>query len=142
MSESSRLYPKRPLVGVSAAIVDRGKVLLVQRGNQPLKGMWSLPGGLIKAGENLQDAARRELLEETGITAGGMAQIDVIEIIDSDHSGVRYHYILVVYSGVYKNGTPMAGSDAAALCWAGPEEAQKLELTKGTLAIIKNLTRC
>ena len=142
MSDSSRLYPKRPLVGVSAAIVDKGKVLLVRRGNQPLKGMWSFPGGLIKAGENLQSAARRELLEETGVTAGAMTQIDVIEIIDIDRDLVRYHYVLVVYSGVYESGVPMAGSDASELCWAGPEKAQNLELTKGTLAIIENLTRC
>ncbi len=140
MSSSSRLYPSRPLVGVSAAIVDRGKVLLVQRGNAPLQGMWSFPGGLIKAGEKLIDAARRELLEETGITAGPLKQIDVIEILDIDQDRARHHYILIIYSGAYKSGAAQAASDASALCWADYKRAKKLELTKGALGIIKNLT--
>ncbi len=141
MSKSSRLYPARPLVGVSAAIVDRGRVLLVQRGNAPLQGMWSFPGGLVKTGEKLINAARRELLEETGISAGALRQVDVIEILDIDQDRARHHYILIIYSGVYKSGAAQAASDASALCWADYKTAKKLTLTEGALGIIKNLTR-
>jgi ADP-ribose pyrophosphatase YjhB (NUDIX family) len=140
MSESSRLYPARPLVGASAAIMNRDRVLLVQRGHEPLKGMWSFPGGLVKAGETLVEAARRELEEETGVYAEGLKPVDTLEIIEHDGDLVRHHYVLVVHGGFYKSGSAKAASDAAALCWADYEDAQKLELTQGCLAIIKKLT--
>ena len=62
-----REYPDRPLVGVGALIVDAGRVVLIKRGHEPLKGEWSIPGGLLEVGETLRQAAEREALEETGL---------------------------------------------------------------------------
>ena len=63
-----RRYPSRPILGVGAILLRRGRVLLVQRGRAPLKGYWSLPGGALELGERLEDGVRREVLEETGLT--------------------------------------------------------------------------
>ena len=67
MSGAGRKYPPRPVVGVGAIILRRGRVLLVQRGRAPGRGLWSLPGGAVEPGERLEDAVRREVREETGL---------------------------------------------------------------------------
>jgi ADP-ribose pyrophosphatase YjhB (NUDIX family) len=80
MNVDPRRNPVRPLLGVSVAVWWRRKVLLVKRGKPPLLGLWSLPGGLVEAGEALIDAAARELMEETGIGAESFEAIDRAEI--------------------------------------------------------------
>jgi ADP-ribose pyrophosphatase YjhB (NUDIX family) len=61
-----RDYPERPIIGVGAVIVEGGRVLLVRRDTEPLRGEWSVPGGMLELGEKLRDGVRREALEETG----------------------------------------------------------------------------
>src|SRR5580704_15308639 len=97
-----RRYPKHPLVGVGALIFTRagrrGPILLAERGGQPLRGYWSLPGGLLETGERLEDAVRREVLEETGLRVEPVKRFDIFERIMLDASGKpEYHYILVDY---------------------------------------------
>ena len=89
----------RPVLGVSALIVDGGRVLLVRRGRAPLKGYWSLPGGHVEAGETLAAAAAREVREETGILVADLRRIDLAEIIGRDgESGIAHHIVLVVFA--------------------------------------------
>ncbi|WP_164107913.1 NUDIX domain-containing protein, partial [Serratia marcescens] len=61
--------PARPMVGASIAVIRDGRVLLAQRANEPMRGVWTLPGGVVEAGERLAEAALRELMEEVGLTA-------------------------------------------------------------------------
>ena len=78
----AREFPEAPLVGIGAVVVDQGRVLLVRRGHEPLKGKWSLPGGLLELGESLLEGVVRELREETGLT---VEPIELIELIDQIH---------------------------------------------------------
>jgi len=74
-----REFPETPLVGVGAVIVDQGRVLLVRRGHEPLKGKWSLPGGLLELGEALTAGVVREVKEETGLT---VETVELVELLD------------------------------------------------------------
>src|SRR5438477_13090045 len=96
---SRRDYPERPLVGAGAVIVRGNQVVLIRRGRPPLEGEWSIPGGVVKLGETLRQAAEREAREETGleIEAGGV--VEVFERITPDALGnTCYHYVDVEFS--------------------------------------------
>lgn len=98
ISEEERRYPKRPLVGVGALIFRRDRILMAQRGKEPLKGWWSLPGGALELGESLEAAVCREVLEETGLVVEPVKLFEVFERIIRDASGApEYHYILIDY---------------------------------------------
>ena len=86
IAEADRRYPKRPLVGVGAIIFRRDRILMAQRGKEPLKGWWSLPGGALELGESLEDAVRREVLEETGLEVEPVKLFEVFERIMRDDS--------------------------------------------------------
>src|SRR5438034_6520371 len=97
MSDSRR-YPQRPILGVGAIIIESGRVLLVERGREPLKGYWSLPGGVLEVGEKLADGTRREVLEETGLEIELLSVVEIFERILRDAEGVaEYHYVLIDY---------------------------------------------
>src|SRR6266480_1470427 len=92
--KDDRRYPTRPLVGVGALIFQRGKILMAQRGKEPLKGWWSLPGGALETGESLQAAVRREVREETGLEVEPQGVFEIFERIMRDEAGtVEYHYV-------------------------------------------------
>jgi len=96
----NREYPEYPRVGVGAVVVHQGHVLLVRRGQEPLKGRWSLPGGLVEKGEGLANALRRELKEETGLRVQPLEVMGVFERIERGPRPmrrVRYHYVIIDY---------------------------------------------
>jgi 8-oxo-dGTP diphosphatase len=116
-----REYPEAPIVGVGAVVVDRERVLLVQRGHEPSKGKWSLPGGILELGESLAQGVVREVLEETGLV---VETIELVELIDrvQRESGltgerVRYHYVIADYLCRVVGGALQAASDADAVRW-------------------------
>lgn len=132
--ETARMSP-RP--GVSAAVFRDGKVLLGQRGKPPLRGVWSLPGGHVEAGETVRQAASRELAEETGIEADLRGIVDVADVILRDEDGtLRAHYVLTVFYGTWRSGEAVPGGDCAAVQWADPEALGNLSLTKGAAEVI------
>ncbi len=138
----SRQYPERPIVGVGAVIVDEGKVVLIRRRYEPLKGHWSLPGGMVEIGEALEAALTREMLEETGLAVDVGPVIEVFDRITRDEEQrVRYHFVLIDYLCWPTGGTLRAGSDVDAAIWADPATLADYALTeKATSVIQRGLT--
>ena len=141
-----REYPEAPIIGVGAVVIDGGKVLLVRRGHEPLKGEWSLPGGALELGETLQKGLVREVLEETGLTVVPDAIVEVLDrITQDDLSGrVRYHYVLVDFICHVASGTLRGGSDAEEARWVGQEELQEqgsYRLAPWTVQVIEKAFR-
>ena len=117
-----REYPSSPLVGVGGVVVHEGRVLLVRRGTEPLKGQWSIPGGLIDVGETLREAVAREVREETGLLVEPVELIELLDRIHRDGERVRYHYVLADYLCRVSGGTLLAASDADAVRWVERSE--------------------
>jgi 8-oxo-dGTP diphosphatase len=133
-----RRYPERPILGVGAIVVDGDRVLLVERGQEPLKGIWSLPGGVVEAGERLEEAVRREALEETGLEVAPVSIAAVFERIMRDASGrTEYHYVLIDYLCEVTGGELRAASDARRAEWVPRERLASYEITEGTLGVIE-----
>jgi ADP-ribose pyrophosphatase YjhB (NUDIX family) len=112
-----REFPSTPLVGVGAVIVEAERVLLVRRGTEPLKGHWSLPGGLVELGEGLLTAVVREVREETGLAVEPVELIELIDRIHREDNRVRYHYVIADYLCHVVGGALQAASDADAVRW-------------------------
>jgi len=107
-----REFPEAPRVGVGAVIVHEQRVLVVRRGQEPLKGEWSLPGGLLELGELLCDAVTREVLEETGLVVEALELIEIVDRIHREGDRVRYHYVIADYLCRVVGGELQAASDA------------------------------
>ena len=133
-----RRYPKRPIVGVGAIILRRDRILMAQRGKEPLMGWWSLPGGALELGESLADGVRREVREETGLEIRPMGVLEIFERIMRDATGApEYHYVLIDYICRITGGELCAGDDVCAVEWVRRSELPKLQITEGTLAVIE-----
>ena len=125
----NREYPEVPFVGVGAVIVQDGRVLLIRRGQPPLLGEWSLPGGVLECGETLREATVREAREETGLVVETVDMLGVYErVIHSDDERVRYHYVLIDFLCRPIAGELKAGSDAADVRWFTRTELPALNL--------------
>jgi 8-oxo-dGTP diphosphatase len=134
----NREYPEVPLIGVGALIVDDGRVALVRRGQPPLLGEWSIPGGVLEVGETLAAAAVREAREETGLIVEAGELLGIFERLVPDETGrIRYHYVLMDFLCRRVDGTLVAASDAADVRWFKPEELEDLKLAPDTLAVIR-----
>jgi len=142
-----REYPESPLVGVGAVIVDHHlddrRVLLIRRGQAPLLGEWSLPGGVLECGETLREAVIREAREETGLLVEAVEMLGVYErVIRDDERRVRYHYVLLDFLCRVVGGDLKAGSDAADVRWFTRDELPALKLAHDTNEVVlKGLAR-
>jgi ADP-ribose pyrophosphatase YjhB (NUDIX family) len=130
------------LLGVGALIFTRagrrGPILLIERGGKPLKGYWSLPGGLVEPGEQLEEAVRREVEEETGLRIEPTRLFEIFQRIMRDSQGrVEYHYVLADYVCRVVGGKLRAGDDVSRAEWARRSELQHYRLTEGTLEVIE-----
>jgi ADP-ribose pyrophosphatase YjhB (NUDIX family) len=142
IAEADRRYPKRPLIGVGALILRRDRILMAQRGKQPLKGWWSLPGGALETGEALADAVRREVREETGLEIRPLGVLEIFERIMRDADGTpEYHYVLIDYMCRVTGGALLAGDDVCRVEWVRRRDLPKLRITEGTLAVIEKAFR-
>jgi ADP-ribose pyrophosphatase YjhB (NUDIX family) len=126
---SSREYPERPLVGVGGVVIDKGRALLIRRASEPLRGEWSIPGGMLELGETLEEGVARELLEETGLQVRVLELIEVFERIVYAPNGKsadsvkkpsrpRFHYVIVDYLCERISGEHAAASDVTDVVFA------------------------
>jgi mutator protein MutT len=133
-----RVYPAQPVVSVGAVVVDRDRVLLVRRGHEPLKGEWSLPGGVVELGETLAGALEREVLEETGIEVEVGPVLAVLDRIHrSSDQRIEYHYVIVDYLCRARGGRAVCGSDADAVCWAAAEDLARYAVAPAVEAVVR-----
>ena len=137
MTAASLKRPNWPRPGASAIIFHGDTVLLVERGKGAMPGLWSLPGGHIEPGERAIAAARREVLEETGVEAEIIGLVDVHDVLLRNAGGdLAAHYVLAVYHGRHVSGEPVAASDAAAARFFRIDELAALPMTAGARELI------
>ena len=133
-----RSYWEAPRVGVGTIVLGDDEVLLVLRGQEPSRGKWSIPGGLVELGETVEAAARREVKEECGVEVELRGLVGVFDRILRDATGkIQYHYVLVDFWGTRRGGEPRAGSDAMEIRWVPLTGLSELELTDGLEAMVE-----
>ena len=132
------IYPQKPQVAVGAVVFRKKKVLLVRRGQPPAEGLWALPGGSVELGETLQQAAEREILEETGVRIKAKEPVLTFEVIERDaHNRVRFHYVIVDFSADYISGEPHAADDAVQARWVSEMDAGRLPINETSRRLLK-----
>jgi ADP-ribose pyrophosphatase YjhB (NUDIX family) len=135
-----REFPVTPLMGVGAVIVKENRVLLIRRGAEPLKGHWSLPGGLVELGESLTEAVVREVREETGLIVEPLELVELFDSIHREGARVRYHYVVADYLCRVVGGALQAASDAEDARWVerdGWDRPSALRLDPVTVRVIE-----
>jgi 8-oxo-dGTP diphosphatase len=133
-----RDYPEQPMIGVGAVIVEGGRALLVRRATEPLKGEWSVPGGMLELGEKLRDGVRREALEETGLEVEPGEVLDVFDSIFPDpHGRTQYHYVLIDYLCRLVSGEAKAGSDVSEVRWVIEQDLASMNLRASIEQVVR-----
>jgi 8-oxo-dGTP diphosphatase len=131
-----REFPDAPRVGVGAVVLDGERVLLARRGRAPSAGKWSIPGGLVHLGERLEEAAVREVQEETGLHVRLLGLCGVIDRVVRDADVVRYHYVIIDYVAESVGGRLQAGTDAAEVRWVAVGDLGQYDCTEGLADMI------
>ena len=138
----SREYPSHPRVGVAAVVLRNSQVLLVQRGREPGKGSWGLPGGMLELGETLAAGARREVMEECGVEIEVGPLVAVFEPMQRDEDGrLRFHYVVVDYLAQYVSGEPRPDDDAEDAQWVDLDALERLPMREETREVIWKAVR-
>ena len=126
------------MVGVGAVVFRDGKVLLVQRGREPAYGKWSLPGGLVKVGESLEDAVQREVREEVGLEVMVKDLVVALDRVILDENGrIEYHYVLLDFLCESEGGEPSPASDALDCAFVSLDVLAQRSMTCGTEEVIR-----
>lgn len=128
--------PLRPVLGVSVSVWRGGQVLLVRRGNAPSKGLWAPVGGRVEWGETLEEAALREVREETGVTCEIAGFTQLREMIRADGDGAGHHVVLAVFGARWLSGEAIAGDDADAVAWVNFDSLSDYDLVDGVIPYI------
>jgi 8-oxo-dGTP diphosphatase len=123
---------------VGGVLVHEGRVLLIRRGKEPLRGRWTVPGGTVELGETLDQALVREMAEETGLGIEPGELLVVFDRIMEERGTVRYHYVIVDYLCSYVSGEARAGSDAEAVAWVKPEELSAYDLPQKAMEVVQD----
>jgi 8-oxo-dGTP diphosphatase len=130
-------YPEAPVVAVGVLLLDGDRVLLVQRGRPPQVGRWTVPGGKVELGETLEEAALRELHEETGLACALGPVVEVLDRVLRDGDGrVEFHYVILDFLGTAPTGALQAGSDVADARWVAIDDVGGYQTTDGLLPVI------
>lgn len=124
-------------MGIGVVLLKPGAVLLVRRARPPGAGQWSLPGGAQKLGETAEHAARRELLEETGLEAGPLRLVAHVDSIHRDPTGaIQYHYTILDFAAAWLRGEPKSGGDVADAVFAPLDALGPYDLWAEALRVI------
>ena len=127
---------------MGAVVLDGDRVVLVQRGREPQKGLWSIPGGALRVGETLEEGTRREVREETGLEVSVVERVEIVDRIVRDSQGrVEYHYVLVGFLCRFEGGELKPADDADAARWIDRDALDDLSMTPGTPAVIEKAFR-
>ena len=135
-----REFPERPLVGVGAVIIENGRILLVKRANEPNKGKWSVPGGLVRVGESLIDALKREIKEEVGVEI----EVDDVACVSEEifrDGEVRFHYVIIDFFAKIVDGNVRPGSDAQEIKWVPINEVDKIEAVDFVKELVNSISK-
>jgi len=129
-----------PQLAVGAVVRHNGAVLLIQRATPPNAGQWAIPGGKVHPGETLQQAAEREIREETGIIIRAGDPLFCFDVIEHDEQGnLRFHYVIVDLAADYIQGEPLAADDAQAAAWIRYEELEQYNVNATTRQLLERL---
>jgi len=126
---------------VGAVVIHEGRVLLIRRGKEPLRGRWVVPGGTVELGETLEAAIIREVQEETGLTVAPREIVTVFDRIERDGDLVRYHYVIVDYLCDYVCGSPRAASDAEDVALVAQADLPGYDLPAKALEVVLDAFR-
>ncbi len=142
MEHSNRIfsghYPNHPRVAVGAVVFKEKRVLLVLRGKPPAEKQWSIPGGCVELGETLQEAAEREIAEETGIVIQAKKPVYIFDVIERDKDGdIQFHYVIVDLAADYVSGEPRAGDDAVDVNWVSSKDIQYRNVSAATRKLLR-----
>jgi ADP-ribose pyrophosphatase YjhB (NUDIX family) len=133
----SRTYPTRPFLAVSAAILRDGKVLVVRRARAPASGVFSLPGGVVEAGETLAEAVKREIEEETALTIEPVALAGYREVVARDgNDKVERHFVILPFAARWVAGEPKLNEELSEFRWVDPAEIAGMPTTPGLSEIV------
>jgi ADP-ribose pyrophosphatase YjhB (NUDIX family) len=132
-----RRYPDRPFLAVSAAIIRGDRVLVVRRARAPAHGVFTLPGGVVEAGETLAEAVMREVREETGLEVEPLSIAGHREMIARDTDGrAERHFVILAFAARWISGEPVLNEELAEARWLRPAELAGLETTEGLAEIV------
>jgi mutator protein MutT len=128
-------------VGVGGVVLIDGRVVLIRRGKEPLRGRWVIPGGTVELGETLQEAVVREMQEETGLLVAPREVVLVFDRIQREGPSVEYHYVIIDYACDYVSGALRAGSDADEVALVAPDELGRYDLPPQALDLVLDVFR-
>lgn len=132
-----RTYPPRPLLAVSAAIFRNGQVLVVRRARKPALGLYTMPGGVVEAGESLDEAIKREVREETTLAIEPIALAGHREAISRDAKGaVERHFVILCFAARWLSGEVKLNEELDDARWLSPDALSELRTTDGLAEIV------
>ena len=132
-----RTYPDRPFLAVSAAIFRAGRILVVRRARAPAQNLFTLPGGVVEAGETLTQAVQREVREETALAIEPLGLAGHREVIARDHDGkVERHFVILPFAARWLAGEPVLNEELSEAMWLDPPQIAGLETTAGLAEIV------
>jgi ADP-ribose pyrophosphatase YjhB (NUDIX family) len=135
--DTTRTYPTRPFLAVSAAIFRDGRVLIVRRARPPAHGLHTLPGGVVELGETLEEAVIREVREETGLAIAPLELVGFRQAIARDATGrVERHFVILPFAARFVAGEISLSDELAEALWLKPAELAQLKTTGGLAQIV------